>query len=166
MKTLVLGLATLAGTLGYAGNAEASGRRTYSTRHCGACIAIFEQTCREPREVRRCEQVVVGYREEVVGYRDEIVGYEDVWVERCEPSYETRTVWRTVVVGRDRCGRPVYARRPVCERVPVSRSVRVCEKRPIVRKVPVCETRPVYETREVVRTEVVDTPRGLYVCVR
>lgn len=166
MKTLVLGLAAATGILGFAENAEAAGRRTYSTRHCGACIPIFEQTCRERREVKACEQVLVGHREEVVGYRDEVVGYEDVWVDRCETRYVTRTVYRQVVVGRDRCGRPVYAARPACERVPVTRTVRVCEKRPVVRKVPVSETRPVYETREVVRHEWVDVPRGLYVCVR
>jgi len=166
MKTLVIGLAATAGLLGSAGDAAASGGRTYSSRHCGACIAVFERPCRERREVRRCEQVVVGHREEIVGYRDEVVGYEDVWVERGAPRYETRTVWRTVVVGRDRCGRPVLARRAVCERVPAGRAVRVCEKRPIVRKVPVRETRPVYETREVVRHEWVEVPRGLYVCAR
>ena len=161
MKTLLLGLAATTGILGFAGEAEADGRHTYSTRHCGACITIFEQTRRELREVKRCEQVLVGHRQVVVGYRDEIVGYRDVW---SPPRYETRTVWRTAVVGRDRCGRPIYARRPVCERVPAG--PRACEKRPIVRKVPICETRPVYETRETVRHEWVEVPSGLYVCVR
>ena len=66
-----------------------------------------------------------------------LVGYRDVWVERPVTVYETRTVHRKVCVGRDRHGRPVYACRPVCEPVPVTRMERVCEKRPI------------YETREV-----------------
>lgn len=83
----------------------------------------------------------------LVGYRDEIVGYEDVWVEKKVTVYETRTVYKRVYVGRDRCGRPVYETRPVCEQVPVCRTVRECEKRPVYQKV------PVYETRECRRPE-------------
>jgi len=82
-----------------------------------------------------------------VGYRDELAGYEDVWVEKQVTVYETRTVYRQVYVGRDRCGRPIYEMRPFCERVPVCRTQRVCEKRPVYKKV------PVYETRECRRSE-------------
>ncbi len=152
MKTTSLALAALA-SLGLAGEASAHGTRTYRERHCGSCIALFETTCRERREVRRCEQVLVGYR-------DEIVGYEDVWGERPVTVYETRTDWRPVFVGYDRCRRPVYRTQPVCERVPVSRIQRVCEKRPVYGR------RPVYETREVTAFEWVEVPRGLYVCAR
>jgi hypothetical protein len=83
----------------------------------------------------------------LVGYRDEIVGYEDVWVEKKVTVYETRTVVKQVYVGRDRCGRPVYETRRVCESVPVCKTVRECQKRPIYQKV------PVYETRECRRPE-------------
>lgn len=106
----------------------------------------FEFVPQRPREIRRTETVLVGYR-------DEIVGYRDVWVERPVTVYETRTVYRQVIVGYDHCRRPIYATRAFCERVPVCRTQRVCEKQPIYEK------RPVYETREVVCRE---PNRGLW----
>jgi len=178
MKTLNIALAALA-TAGFAGEASAHGERMHRERHCGACVKLFETTRWEKKEVRRCENVlvgyrdeIVGYRDEVVGYRDEIVGYEDVWVERPVTVYETRTVYRNVFAGYDRCGRPIYRSQPVCERVPVCRTQRVCEKRPIYQKRPVCEKRPicekrpVYEKREVVTCEWVQVPHAMYVCVK
>ena len=70
-----------------------------------------------PRERHRTETVLVGYR--------------DVWVDRTVTVYETRTVYREVIVGYDHCRRPIYACRPVRETVPVCRTERVCEKQPI-----------------------------------
>lgn len=66
-----------------------------------------------------------------------IAGWRVEWVSRPVVAYETRTVWREVRIGRDRCGRPVYARRPRCERVPVTRWEQVCERRPVY--APRCE---------------------------
>jgi hypothetical protein len=152
MNKTMLALAALA-SAAWAAEAQAHGERTYRERHCGACLKLFETTRWERREVKTCEQVLTGYR-------DEIVGYEDVWVERPVTVYETRTVVRQVFAGYDRCGRPIYRSRPVCERVPVCRTERVCEKRPIVEK------RPVYEMREVVRAQWVEVPHAMYVCLR
>ncbi len=152
MKTMTLALAGMVAT-GLAGTAEARGRHTYRERHCGACIRVYESHRMERRPVTRCEQVLVGYR-------DEVVRHEEVWVERNVTVYETRTVYRTVLVGHDACGRPIYRRQAVCERVPVCRTERVCERRPV------CEKRPVYETRQVTTSEWVRVPQELYLCVR
>jgi len=80
------------------------------------------------REIRRTETVIVGYR--------------DVWVSRPVTVYETRTTWREVVRGRDRRGRPIVVRQPVCERVPVTRWERVCEQQPIYGTRETCEPPP------------------------
>lgn len=60
-----------------------------------------------------------------------IIGYEDVWIDQPYIIYETRTVYRPVIVGYDHCGRPIYRQLPSCEQVPVVRTRKVCEKRPI-----------------------------------
>lgn len=127
MKTmLMLGAATSA-LAAFGSQAEAQDRHSR---------VRFDFLPSERREVRRTETVFVGYR-------DEIVGYRDVMVERPVTVYETRTVYRDVIVGYDHCRRPIYACRPVTESYPVCRTERVCEKQPIYEK------RPVYETREV-----------------
>ena len=125
MKTLMMAAGALAAS---ALSADAQAIRIQDERH-GWGLEIGS---------RRHEQVLVGYR-------DEIVGYEDVWVDREVTTYETRTVVRRVLVGYDRCRRPIYRSQRVCEQVPVCSTRRVCEKRPIYEK------RPVYETREVCR---------------
>jgi len=164
---------------------------TYESRHCDACVKHFEYTKWEKKEVRKSEQVIVGYRDElvwkdvtvgyedvVVGYEDVIVGYEDVMVTKTITEYETRTVWKRVYVGRDCAGRPIYRNQQVCERVPVCRTVRVCEKRPILDKRPICEKRPILERRQVcekrpitecretVTCEWVQVPVALWVCAK
>jgi hypothetical protein len=144
MKTMSLALAGLV-TAAFAGEASAHGNDGCGRNHKGACIKLFETFRWEKREVTRCEQVLVGYR-------DEIVGYEDVWVERPVTVYETRSVF----AGYDRHRRPIYR----CQQVPVCRTQRVCEKRPI------CEKRPVYESREVTDCQWVKVPQPVYVCVR
>lgn len=139
MKTMMMvgaAAATLAGT---ALTAEAQDHKSRIR---------FDFMPHERREVRRTETVLVGYR-------DEIIGYQDVWVERPVTVYETRTVYREVVVGYDHCRRPIYACRPVRESVPVCRTQRVCEKQPIYEK------RPVYETRDVVCREPNRAPFGI-----
>lgn len=170
MKTLALAAAALAAAA-FAPSAQAqqirvSTRHTYSERHCAACIAVFENTRHETREVRRFEQVQVGFRDEIVGYQDVIVRYENVWVTKTVTEYETRTVLKRVYVGRDKRGHPIYRNQRVTERVPVCRTIRVCEQRPVCEKRPIIEQRPVFETREVVTCETVPVTRGLYVCVR
>src|SRR5688500_3906990 len=129
MKTLMMAGAAAVTLAASAGLADAQDHHRSKVR--------FEFLPNERHEVRRTESVFVGYR-------DEIVGYRDVGVERPVTVYETRTVYRQVIVGYDQCRRPIYASRPFCERVPVCRTERVCEKQPIYEK------RPVYETREVV----------------
>lgn len=152
MKTMSLAVVALV-SAAFAGEASAHGGSGCGKRHSGPCIKLYESTRWEKREVKRREQVLVGYR-------DEVVGYEDVWVERPVTVYETRTVYRQVFVGYDRCRRPTYRSQPVCEQVPVCRMERVCEKRPI------CEKRPVYETRDVTDSQWVQVPHPVYVCVR
>ena len=128
MKTMLMTGTAIAALAASTGLADAQDHHRSKVR--------FEFVPDTRHEVRRTETVLVGYR-------DEIVGYRDVWVERPVTVYETRTVYRQVIVGYDHCRRPIYASRPVCERVPVCRTERVCEKQPIYEK------RPVYETREV-----------------
>jgi len=140
MKTLMMAGAAAVTLAASAGLADAQDHHRSKVR--------FEFLPKQRHEVRRTETVLVGYR-------DEIVGYRDVWVERPVTVYETRTVYRQVIVGYDHCRRPIYACRPVCEQVPVCRTERVCEKQPI------CEKRPVYETREVDCHEQPRTPWGI-----
>lgn len=170
MKTLSIAAVVLAAAA-FAPSAHAQltfagGRHTYTERHCAACVALFENTRHEQREVRRFEQVPVGYRDEIVGYEDVIVRYENVWVTKTVTEYETRTVVKRVYVGRDKRGHPVYRNQRVVERVPVCRTIRVCEQRPVCEKRPIIEKRPIFETREVVTCETVPVTRGLYVCAR
>jgi len=139
MKTLMMVGAATVTLAASAGLADAQDRHRSKVR--------FE-FLPERHDVRRAETVLVGYR-------DEIVGYRDVWVERPVTVYETRTVYRQVIVGYDHCRRPIYASRPVCERVAVCRTERVCEKQPIYEK------RPVYETRDVVCHEKPRSPWGI-----
>ena len=132
MKTLMMVTAATATLAASALSADAQAIRVRDDRH-GWGVEVGRR-----HDAPRCEQVLVGYR-------DEIVGYEDVWVERPVTTYEMRTVYRSVFVGYDHCRRPIYRTQPVCEQVPVCSTQRVCEKRPI------CEKRPVYETREICR---------------
>ena len=143
MKTLMMLGAAVATLAAATGRAEAQACRDES-RHG----IRFEFLPRERREVRRTETVLVGYR-------DEIVGYEEVWTERPVTVYETRTVYREVVVGYDPCRRPIVRCVPVCEQVPVCRTRRFCEQRPVVEK------RPIYETREGVSCDRRPSPWGI-----
>ena len=130
MKMMTIALAALTAG-GWAQTAGAQCETTYNHRHCDSCVEHFRW---ERQEVQ--EQVIAGYE-------NRLVGYEDAWVCRTETVYETRTVTRRVVVGYDRCHRPIYQCRTFCERVPVCRTVRVCEKQPRYASCPIYETRTV-----------------------
>src|SRR5262245_11320323 len=100
MKTATIALAIL---MSGAAINEASAqdrhhhRHTYSEKHCKFCIKLYETTHPEKREVRRTEQVLVGYSDETV-YTDVVVGYEDV-VTGCEDvtvGYQDVVVEKTI----------------------------------------------------------------------
>ncbi|MBI2901570.1 MAG: hypothetical protein HYY17_15410 [Planctomycetes bacterium] len=162
MKTMMIGLATLAALGAGAANADAQMNRRHHQRHCDLCVEVPHW---EMRQVRK----IVGYRNEmrtVTTYEDQqITEYEERQITEYvdQTVYEERWVVRNVPVGRkvvgyDHCGNPIwktcYEQRRVCERVPVCRRVAVtrCVRVPVTRcvRVPVtrevCERVPVYDT--------------------
>lgn len=101
MKTLLMAGAVLGCLTVGAATADAQDHRSGSFRHgWGYELGPRETRCEPARR------------------------YEDVRIERPVVVYETQTVYRHVLAGYDRCGRPIYRVVAVCEQVPVTRMQR------------------------------------------
>ncbi len=149
MKTVVIGFLMLVGA---ARAAEAHPRGCDDRGPaCDDRVPVLERVAFPRRELREVRERVV------VGYENRIVGYRDVMVDKQVTEYETRCVYRRVLVGYC-CTGPVYETRMVHERVPVCRTIQVCEKQPVYERCPVYED--VVSTRWVEAADPVCPPVG------